>query len=88
MRLYQMIQDKPQNIIVEGYKVVPGFARSRFEADTGVLGTVGGVEKSLTMNELVMSIVQGKRQLADYAAEMERIANSEYQKALEPIRNK
>ncbi|MDR2536468.1 MAG: hypothetical protein LBD29_10615 [Treponema sp.] len=87
-QIYQMIQQKPQNVIVEGFKVVPGFNLSRFTADTGVLGRVGGTEKSLLMNELVVSIVRGERELADYAPEMERIANSEYQKALDLIRNK
>ncbi|GHT94315.1 ABC transporter substrate-binding protein [Spirochaetia bacterium] len=87
-RLYKLIQEKPENAILESFKVVPGFNQSRFVADTGVLGTVNGVEKSLTISELIMSIVKGERQLADYAAEMERIANSEYQKALTLVRNK
>lgn len=88
IQLYEMIQQKPENVIVEGYKVVPGYERSRYTADTGVLGMVGGVQKSMTMNELVMSIVRGERQLADYAAEMERIANSEYQRAAAAVRDK
>jgi multiple sugar transport system substrate-binding protein len=88
MQLYQMIQQKPENVILESYKVVPGYDLSRFSADTGVLGTVDGAEKSLTMRELINSIIKGERQLADYAAEMERIANGEYQKAFELIRNK
>jgi multiple sugar transport system substrate-binding protein len=87
-RLYKLIQEKPENAIIESFKVVPGFDRSRFTADTGVLGTVNGVEKSLTMSELVMSIVKGERQLADYASEMERIANYEYQRAVETVRGK
>ncbi|GHT94318.1 ABC transporter substrate-binding protein [Spirochaetia bacterium] len=88
IQLYQMIQDHPENVILEGYKVVPGFDMSRFSADTGVLGTVNGAQKSLTMRELVVSIIKGERQLADYAAEMERVANNEYRKALELVRNK
>ncbi|MCL2128518.1 MAG: hypothetical protein FWH38_09705, partial [Treponema sp.] len=77
-KIYQMLQQHPENAILEGFKVVPGFNRSRHDADTGVLGMAYGRRKSLTMGELINAIIRGDFQLADYASEMDRIANSEY----------
>ncbi|MDR0553589.1 MAG: extracellular solute-binding protein [Treponema sp.] len=88
MKLYQMITEKPESILIEGYKIVPGYDLARFNADTGILGTVNGAQKSLTMGELITSIIRGERQLADYAGEMERIANAEWQKALQAAAGK
>ena len=78
VKIYQMLQQNPKSGILEGFKVVPGFNRSRHEADTGVLGMAHGRRKSLTMGELITAIIRGDFQLADYASEMDRIANNEY----------
>jgi len=88
LKLYNSLSEKPENAVVEGYKIVPGYHEARFSADTGVMGTVNGEEKSLTMEQLINAIIRGEKNLADYAAEMERIANEVHQKAAEAVRNR
>lgn len=82
LKVYASLKEKPENVFVEGYKVVPGYSKSRFEADTGVVGTVNGQEKSLTMSELIIAIIKGEKKLSDYAAEMDKVANKIYQDAI------
>lgn len=81
LQVYASLKEKPENVHVEGFKVVPGYTNSRFEADTGVVGTVNGEEKSLKMSELIISIIKGEKQLSDYAVEMDKVANNIYNDA-------
>jgi len=84
-RMYQSLFDHPENVFVEGGKVIPGFNMARSYADTGLIGTVNGEERSMTIGQLLTAIMLGERQLADYAAEIERIANVELQNAREEL---
>jgi len=86
IKMYYSLSEKPENAYMEPFKTLPGFQMSFFDADTGVIGKVGDEEKSLTMGQLVAAIIRGEKQLADYASEMDRIANAEYQKALEALK--
>ena len=81
LQVYASLKEKPENVYVEGFKVIPGYTKSRFDADTGVVGTVNGEEKSLTMSELIIAIIKGDKQLSDYAAEMDKVANKIYNDA-------
>lgn len=81
LKIYASLKEKPENVYVEGFKVIPGYTKSRFDADTGVVGTVNGEEKSLTMSELIIAIIKGDKQLSDYAAEMDKVANNIYNDA-------
>ncbi len=81
LQVYASLKEKPENVYVEGFKVVPGYTKSRFDADTGVVGTVNGEEKSMTMSELMIAIIKGDKQLSDYAAEMDKVANNIYNDA-------
>lgn len=81
LKVYASLKEKPENVYVEGFKVIPGYTKSRFEADTGVVGTVNGEEKSMTMSELIISIIKGDKQLSDYAVEMDKVANNIYNEA-------
>ncbi|MDF2542339.1 MAG: extracellular solute-binding protein family 1 [Herbinix sp.] len=81
LQVYASLKEKPENVYVEGFKVIPGYTKSRFDGDTGVVGTVNGAEKSLTMSELIISIIKGEKQLSDYAVEMDKVANNIYNDA-------
>ncbi|MBE5967935.1 MAG: hypothetical protein E7255_13390 [Lachnospiraceae bacterium] len=81
LQVYASLKEKPENVYVEGYKVIPSYTKSRFDADTGVVGTVNGEEKSLTMSELIIAIIKGDKQLSDYASEMDKVANNIYKDA-------
>lgn len=81
LQVYASLKEKPENVYVEGFKVVPGYTKSRFEGDTGVVGTVNGEEKSLMMQELINAIIKGEKQLSDYAVEMDKVANNIYNDA-------
>ena len=81
IRLYGMLATHPQNFVMEPLKVIPGYTQSRFEGDTGVIGTVDGEERSLSVDQLLTSILRGERQLADYAAELSRISTAEFERA-------
>lgn len=81
LKIYASLKEKPQNVYVEGFKVVPGYTKSRFEGDTGVVGKVGDQEQSLQMQQLIISIIKGEKQLADYAAEMDKVANKYLEEA-------
>lgn len=74
-RMYRAMKEKPENVYIENYKIVPGYPESRMTADTGVVGTIDGKDVSLTMDQLISAIVKGEKQLADYAVEMDKIAN-------------
>lgn len=81
LKMYASLKEKPQNVHVEGFKVVPGYTKSRFEGDTGVVGKVDDKEQSLTMGQLITAIIKGEKQLADYAAEMDKVANKYLEEA-------
>lgn len=80
-QIYRDLKEKPENSYLEGYKIVPGYAQSRFTADTGIIGNVDGTEKSLTIEELVFAMVRGEKSVADYGAEINKIANKHYEEA-------
>jgi multiple sugar transport system substrate-binding protein len=89
IRLYHSLATHPQNALLEPMKSVPGFRMSAFDVNTGVIGTLPhGDEVSFTMGQLIESIIRGERALADYAAEMDRIANQEYERAVEAVKDR
>ena len=81
LRMYELLSTHPQNFIMEPFKTLPGYVQSRFYADTGVIATIDGEERSLAIGQLMDSILKGERQLADYAAEMERVVTAEFENA-------
>ncbi len=87
MKMYNALNEKPENVVVEIFKTTPGYANSRWDADTGVIGTVDGEQKSLTMSQLLTQIIKGQLNLADYAADIERITNRCYQDAVEVLKD-
>lgn len=70
------------NAIVEGVKIVPGYTRSRWEAPTGV--KIGDKENA-NLADLIFNSMRGNIRIEDYADQINRLANEEYQKAAETI---
>ena len=70
------------NAIVEGVKIVPGYVRSRWEAPTGV--KIGDKDNA-TLGDLIFDSMRGTTRIEDYADQINRLANEEYQKAKEAI---
>jgi multiple sugar transport system substrate-binding protein len=68
--------------IVEGVKIVPGYVRSRWEAPTGV--KIGDKENA-NLGDLIFDSMRGTTRIEDYADQINRLANEEYQKAAETI---
>ncbi|MDD4291617.1 MAG: extracellular solute-binding protein [Clostridia bacterium] len=67
------------NGIVEGVKVVPGYTRSRWTADTGV--AVGELATT-NVGELIDQCWRGSLSYADYAAQLNNLANLQYANAV------
>ncbi len=86
IKAYEAYQENPDLLVNEGFKEVPGFGMSVYEADTGVQGTdAEGNPVSLTMGALTNEIIAGNEKLADHAAKMTEIANNEYKLAVDAL---
>ena len=81
--LFQMYLDvgsNPNASIVEAAKFVPGYMKARFnDGDTGLTDAEGN---RMGIGGLINAIIQGERNLADYAQEMEDLANRYYEEAI------
>ncbi len=69
--------------IVEGVKVVPGYIRSRWTAPTGIKV---GDNPNANIGDVIWNAMRGDINIADYAVQLNKLANGEYQKAIETIR--
>ncbi|MGL4589272.1 MAG: ABC transporter substrate-binding protein [Mycoplasmatales bacterium] len=65
--------------IVDGYKYIPGYAKSAFEADTGVAKADGS--GTYTTMDLMIAASKGEVNFADYQAQMTELTNKEYEAA-------
>ncbi|MCR5491257.1 MAG: ABC transporter substrate-binding protein [Bacilli bacterium] len=74
---YDYIQE---NSMVEGVKVVPGFLQARQNKKTGI--TLGEIENA-TMFELLNACVVGGEDIANYATELNKLANKTYSSWME-----
>ncbi len=83
INMYYALSEKPENVVMEIYKTEAGYTNSRWYAKTGV--TVDGTEKDI--GDLIIAILQGKVKLADYASELNRIANQAHTDALEVLKD-
>jgi hypothetical protein len=78
--MYLDVGRDPTISIVEAAKFVPGYMRARFnDGDTGLTDADGN---RMGIGGLINAIIQGNRSLADYAQEMEDLANRYYEEAV------
>ena len=68
--------------VVETFKIIPGYAASRWEAQTGV--SVGDNDNA-SIGDLIFDAIRGNTQIEDYADQLNDLANSEYQSAMDAI---
>lgn len=68
--------------LVEAVKIVPGFVRSRWEAETGI---AVGDNDNATIGDLIFDAIRGNTQIEDYIDQINDLANSEYQSARDAI---
>lgn len=71
------------NDVVEGVKFVPGYVKSRWEAQTGV--KIGDKDNA-NIGDVVSNAITGKVKIEDYASQLNKLANDEYQKAVESMK--
>ena len=69
---YEYIQEKS---MVEGVKVVPGFLQARQNKKTGI--KLGDIDNA-TMFELLNACIVGGEEIANYAEDLNRLANKTY----------
>jgi ABC-type glycerol-3-phosphate transport system substrate-binding protein len=86
LKMYADLGSDPGCSIVEAAKYVPGYLKARFnDGDTGMVDENGakvGIETLLNM------IMKGEKNLADYAQQIEELANRYYQDALDELEGK
>lgn len=85
-KLFPGLDEAYENIskaMVEGVKIIPGYIRSRWTAPTGIKV---GDNPNATIGDVIWNSVRGDLNIADYAAQLNELANAEYQKAIETIR--
>ncbi len=70
------------NSLVEGVKVIPGYAKARWEAPTGI--AIGDKENA-TVGDLIFDILRGTTKAEDYINQINDLANQNYQEASEAI---
>lgn len=64
--------------MVEPTKIIPGYQKSRWTAETGT--KIGDVDNA-TIGDILTKSVQGEINYADYAAQVNELANQQYQDA-------
>ncbi|GAB2574883.1 ABC transporter substrate-binding protein [Gracilibacillus alcaliphilus] len=72
------------NAVVEPFKTTPGYGQSRWEAATGV---EIGDEANASIGTLLENAVTGDINYENYAQQVNDLANSKYQEALEALEN-
>lgn len=70
------------NAIVEAVKFVPGYANSRWQAETGLSI---GEEDNANVGDLVFNAVRGDIRIEDYAGQLNELANNAYTTARDAI---
>ncbi|HOI64545.1 MAG TPA: extracellular solute-binding protein, partial [Mesotoga sp.] len=68
--------------IVEGVKIVPGYIQSRWTAPTGI--KVGDNDNA-SIGDVIWNSMRGNVNIADYAGQLNKLANEQYRKAIEKI---
>lgn len=71
------------NAVVEAIKSVPGYANSRWNATTGL--KVGDKE-NITIGDLIFDCYKGNSKIEDYAAQLNDLANKQYEDARAAIK--
>lgn len=71
------------NGIVEGVKVVPGYVNSRWTAPTGIKAQG---KDNANIGDVIWDTMRGTTKIEDYAAQLNKLANDEYQKAAQNIK--
>jgi len=70
------------NGIMEGFKFVPGYIKSRWEAPSGI--KVGDKDNA-NLADVIWDSMRGKTKIEDYVDQINKIANDEYDKEKEKI---
>lgn len=68
--------------IIEGVKIVPGYIQSRWTAPTGI--KVGN-NPNANIGDVIWNAMRGDINIADYAKQLNKIANEQYQNAIRKI---
>ncbi|MFN3327756.1 MAG: ABC transporter substrate-binding protein, partial [Fervidobacterium pennivorans] len=68
--------------IIEGVKIVPGYIQSRWTAPTGI--KVGN-NPNANIGDVIWNAMRGDINIADYAKQLNKIANEQYQNAVKKI---
>lgn len=68
--------------MIEGFKVVPGFAKSRYEATTGI--SIGD-EENATIGYIIDQSVAGNVNYQDYASQLQELAQQAHDEAVEEM---
>lgn len=68
--------------IIEGVKIVPGYIQSRWTAPTGIKV---GDNPNANIGDVIWNAMRGNVNIADYAKQLNRIANEQYQNAVKRI---
>lgn len=70
------------NSLVEGVKVIPGYAKARWEAPTGV---AMGDKENATVGDLIFDMLRGTTKAEDYLNQINDLANQNYKEANDAI---
>lgn len=65
--------------VVEGFKFVPGYVQSRWQAPTGI--RVGDIDNA-TIGDVIWHSVRGDIRIEDHIEEIDRLANEKHREAL------
>ncbi|MGB9613979.1 MAG: ABC transporter substrate-binding protein [Fervidobacterium sp.] len=68
--------------IIEGVKIVPGYIQSRWTAPTGIKV---GDNPNANIGDVIWNAMRGSVNIADYAKQLNKIANEQYQNAIKKI---
>lgn len=86
LQMYADLGTDPNCAIVEAAKFVPGYPKARFnDGDTGMTDAEG---KKVGIEGLINMIMKGEKNLADYAAQLDTLANQYYQDAITELASK
>lgn len=77
------VYENLDNTVVEAFKVVPGYANSRWHATTGL--KVGDKE-NISIGDLVFDCYRGNSKIEDFAAQLNDLANKQYEDASAAIK--
>ena len=77
------VYENLDNSLVEAVKVIPGYAKARWETPTGV--KIGDKENA-TVGDVIFDMVRGTTKPEDYLSQVNDLANQAYQEANEAIK--